>query len=600
MKIGYLFSRYPVPSQTFCDTEMRALEDAGAEVEIFSCSPPLASFRHESAGRPRGPVFYAPPERGLAWERTAAQARGTWPGELIRDHETRFGARHAPAKRALHAIHFAALMAKRGIAHVHVHFAGHAAHTALFLHAASGLPFSFTAHAQDFLVDLGNDDLLREMCAKAAFAVAVSDFSRRALAEKCPASEAKIFRVYNGLPLSAWPLARAESSPAGPLRIFSAGRLIEFKGFDDLVEACDLLRERGVECHCDIAGEGPMRAALEGQIARLGLEGRVRLLGLAPRAQVASQLAEADVFALACRVDGAGACDVLPTVILEAMAAGKPVVSTRLAAVPEMVEDGVTGFLAAPGRPTEIADALARLAVDAPLRARMGQAGRARMESVFTAEAASARLLDLFSKFAGSACPRPAEPDGNPSLIALLDRWPDRATADADWLDLRARVPASRFLAFEAGPGPGAAPAGQERLALIPWMEYLPDAMVIEAQWRESAQEAHRIEEHRRALGGSVDGAAYLDAARRALFLWRNVFRETPAGHLHAVGMAPLLCAWILVRLGAARSASFRIEERKGISGALWERLTQPFVAPEAGVDWQTALAAWSAMPKPH
>jgi hypothetical protein len=445
------------------------------------------------------------------------------------------------------------------------------------------------------LVDLGNDDLLREMCAKAAFVVAVSDFSRRALAEKCPASEAKIFRVYNGLPLSAWPLPKAEPSTDGPLRIFSAGRLIEFKGFDDLIEACDLLRERGVDCHCEIAGEGPMRAALEGRIARLGLEGRVRLLGLAPRAQVASRLTEADVFALACRVDAAGACDVLPTVILEAMAAGKPVVSTRLAAVPEMVEDGVTGFLASPGRPAEIADALARLAADAPLRARMGCAGRARMENVFTAEAASARLLGLFSQFAGDIRRPTAAPEGHPSLIALLDRWPagpGAAPADGDWLDLRARVPASRFLAFEAGPGPGAAPVGQERLALFQWMEYLPDAMVIEAQWRESAQEAHRLEEHRRALGGSVDGAAYLDAARRALFLWRNVLRETPAGHVHAVGMAPLLCAWILLRLGAARSASFRLEERKGISSALWERLTHPFLALEAGMDWKTALAA--------
>ncbi len=592
MKIGYLFSRYPVPSQTFCDTEMRALEDAGAEVEVFSCSPPLASFRHDPAGRPRGPVFYAPPERGLAWERAAAQARGTWPAGLIRDHETRFGPRHDPAKRSLHAVHFAALMAKRGIGHVHVHFAGHAAHTALLLHAIAGLPFSFTAHAQDFLVDLGNDDLLREMCEQAAFVVAVSEFSRRALVEKCPASEPKIFRVYNGLPLSAWPLGKAEPSPAGPLRIFSAGRLIEFKGFDDLIEACDLLRERGVDFHCGIAGEGPMRAALEGQIARLGLKGRVRLLGLAPRSQVAAQLAEADVFALACRVDAAGACDVLPTVILEAMAAGKPVVSTRLAAVPEMVEEGVTGFLAAPGRPQEIADALARLAGDPPLRARMGQAGRARMESVFTAESASARLLGLFSKFGAGARPRLAEPDINPRLIALVDRWPGPGPADADWLDLRARVPASRFLAFEAGPAPGAAPAGQERLALVPLIEYLPDAIVIEAQWRESAQEAHRIEEHRRALGGSVDGAAYLDAARRALFLWRNVFQGTPAGHVHAVGMAPLLCAWILLRLGAAKSASFRVEERKGTSSALWERLTQPFVALEAGMDWQTALAA--------
>ncbi len=533
---------------------MRALEDAGAEVEIFSCSPPQTSFRHEPAGRPRGPVFYAPPERALASKRAFAQAQGTWPAELIRDHEVRFGARHDPGKRALHAVHFAPLMEQRGIAHVHVHFANRATHAALFLHAATGLPFSFTAHAQDFLVDLGNDGLLREMCAQAAFVVAVSDFSRRALAEKCPASEAKIFRIYNGLPLDRF---KTQAASRGPFRIFSAGRLIEFKGFDVLIEACALLRERGVDFHCGIAGEGPMRAELERQIARLGLEDRVRLLGLATQSQVAAWLGEADVFALACRVDGQGACDVLPTVILEAMAAAKAVVSTRLAAVPEMVQDGITGFLAAPGEPSEIANALERLAADAPLRARMGQAGRAQMESNFTAEAASARLLELFSRSPSRVQP----PVENASLVALLDCWP--AGADANW------IPASRFLAFEASPAP-------------PWVEYLPDAMVIEAQWRESAQEAHRIEAWRGLLGGSADTAAYLEAARRALYLWRNVFREKPVSHVHAVGMGPLLCAWILLRLGAARTASYQIEDRKGISSALWGRLTQPFVALEA------------------
>ena len=266
MKIGYLFSRYPVPSQTFCDTEMRALEAAGYEVEIFSCSPPTSSFRHGADDRPRSPVFYAPTGAALEWVEMAARHAGRLPGAMVADHAARFGERYEPTRRARHAVYFADLLQRRGVEHLHVHFANRATHAALFIHALTGLPFSFTAHAQDFLVDLGNDDLLREMCARASFVVAVSDWSRRALIERCPDAAAKIHRVYNGLPLDRWPRPDPSRPAFGPLRIFSVGRLVEFKGFTDLIAACARLQENGIDFQCEIAGEGPLRDVLTNQI----------------------------------------------------------------------------------------------------------------------------------------------------------------------------------------------------------------------------------------------------------------------------------------------------------------------------------------------
>ena len=151
------------------------LEALGWNLEIQVVSPPLTSFRHGRESRPTAavPVFYAPHGRVLDRLEARARREGRWPAALVAEHEQRFGTAHSPARRARHALWFADLCRRRGIGHVHVHFASDAVHTALFLASFGGPPFSFTAHGQDFMLDLGNDDLLREMAARARFVVAV-------------------------------------------------------------------------------------------------------------------------------------------------------------------------------------------------------------------------------------------------------------------------------------------------------------------------------------------------------------------------------------------------------------------------------------------
>ena len=598
MKLAYLFSRYPVPSQTFCDTEIRALEAAGFEVEIHACSPPATSFRHGAEERARGPVFYAPPGVGLEWGEIAARREGRWPGAMVADHVARYGGRHGSpdkaavetSRRAQHAVYFADLFRRRGVEHLHVHFANRATHAALFIHTLAGLPFSFTAHAQDFLVDLRSDALLNEMCARAEFVVAVSDWSRRELVRRCPASGAKIHRVHNGLPLDRWPLpaARPErpSSP-GALRIFSVGRLVAFKGFSDLIAACAELRARGVPFQCEIAGEGPLRGELAGQIDRLGVGDGVRLLGLLPLAEIRARMAACDVFALACRVDAAGACDVLPTVILEAMAAARPVVSTTLAGVPEMVADGQTGRLAAPGDVSALADALAELSGDPARREALGQAGRRKLEADFSSEANVRPLAALFAGSRREATPSSTAAPGRAATLCLFDRWPLGALPglDAALLAWRGDDPGLRLAALTAGPAPAERDAvPPETLALVPGVEFLPDAMALEGEWRERAADAHRIELRRDALGGgSGETDEFLLAARRALYLHRH-WRAAgwpAAEHLHAVGPRALRCACLLKWLRSARSLSFYLAPGEaggpGLPGSTLRRLGAEF-----------------------
>src|SRR5260370_10660436 len=208
MRLGYLYSRYPVISQTFCDAEMLALERSGIELVIGSIYPPATSLRHEYIARLSAPIHYAPPQQILGiWEKNAKAGRATvkWPGKLVAQHDQKHGLSVKAEQRARNALYFAEFFTRSSVDHVHVHFANRAAHTAVFLKEISGIPFSVTAHGQDFMKDLGSDDLLREICAAAQFVAAETDYTRDLLSQRCPTSAAKICRVYNGMDLERFP-----------------------------------------------------------------------------------------------------------------------------------------------------------------------------------------------------------------------------------------------------------------------------------------------------------------------------------------------------------------------------------------------------------
>src|SRR5215471_10338965 len=234
MRLGYLYSRYPVISQTFCDAEMLALEQRRIELVIGSVYPPLTSLRHEYIARLQAPIHYAPPQEILRILERNAKSTGKWPRNLVEEHDRKYGPGAKAELRARNALYLADFFTLTNVDHVHVHFANRAAHTALFLKEISGIPFSVTAHGQDFMKDLGSDDLLREICAAAEFVAAETEYSRDMLRQRCPNSVTKIHRVYNGIDLERFPAPRSWNDDQIP-RIVSIGRLVAFKGFDDLV-----------------------------------------------------------------------------------------------------------------------------------------------------------------------------------------------------------------------------------------------------------------------------------------------------------------------------------------------------------------------------
>src|SRR6476661_4492349 len=522
MRLGYLYSRYPVISQTFCDAEMLALERRGIELVIGSVYPPLTSLRHEYIGRLRAPVHYAPPQEILRIVERGAKTGRKWPHDLVEQHDGKYGPGTKAELRARNALYFGEFFDRSGVDHVHVHFANRAAHTALFLKEISGIPFSVTAHGQDFMKDLGSDDLLREICAAAEFVAAETDYSRDLLRQRCPNSAAKIHRVYNGVDLGRFPAPRSRNGDRIP-QIVSVGRLVPFKGFDDLIDACAELARRRIDFVCDIIGDGPLRETLQAKIEQLDLSSRVNLLGSLSQDAVLEKLQAADIFALASTSDAQGATDVFPTVILEAMASARPVVSTRLAGIPELVVDGQTGMLVPPGDSTALAQAIEQLLREPELRLRFVKAGRARIEQNFRIEQTVAPLIEMLER---SCSRRPAgdvsvsQPAATESsrrashgeaatgIAYLIDRWPDHEfpLLERELEEMKRRkVPILPFVC-ELNSSVRLT-SDVERVA--PSLEFLPDAMVLEAEWRTNPGLAQQLEEDRAQQTSRAPGAIF-------------------------------------------------------------------------------------------
>jgi glycosyltransferase involved in cell wall biosynthesis len=605
VRLAYLYSRYPVLSQTFCDTEMLALEHLGFALVIGSIHPPLTSIRHPHAGRLQSPIRYAPPQPILRLWEEKAQAENRWPEALIEMHRQKYGDGVRAALRARNASYFADLFARNKIDHFHVHFANRAAHTALFLKAIAAIPFSITAHGQDFMVDLGNDDLLREICDAAEFVAVETEYSRGLMAQRCPGAAAKIHRVYNGMNLANFfrPLATVRTTD--PVQILSVGRLVPFKGFEYLIEACEQMRQRGVQFRCEIIGDGPLRESLQQRIDDLRLGALVALQGALPQDSVIEKLERCDVFALASTVDDAGASDIFPTVILEAMASGRAVVSTTMAGIPEAVVDKETGLLVPPSESGLFADALEVLCKDSELRAQYGSAGRTRIEQHFQIETTAQPLLELFKKHgrdpALDSHPLSAADHFEPSkrqIAYLIDRWPDDTlrSIETELLEVQKRNPEVTVFVCEFA-ADRRLTAVMKRLALR--LEFLPDAMAIEAEWQANRRLVLALEDDRANETPRAPVDLFLRQARFAIIL-RRLFAQKNISHVHATSSRALICGVLLKKLlGITLSASIEAKppiSREVIENALrhavggriadrklGEHLGDPFLVDRAG-----------------
>ena len=386
---AYLFERFPSFTQTFCYREVLEMRRQGTAAPVYSIRRP-ENIPQDCPAALAADVRYLPEPGPLGREMKTIRMLGKYPLSVVFQIRT-WGKRKAKS-RLLEAAWLGPKLRAAGIRHVHAHFAGIAAQTAWWMKKFYGIPFSFTGHANDMFCETGLPGTLDDLVREASFVVAVSDFSRDWLCRRAPAHAGKIHRIYNGMDIAT--LDPAVPAPGKP-RILSVGRYIEKKGFADLIDACAILRSRNLDFECEIIGGGPLEEPLRARIAELGLQDSVLLAGPRPQEEVRQKLSAATLFVLACATEPDGGMDTLPTVIVEAMAAGLPVVSTRLAAVPEMVVHESTGLLVGERQPGHLAEAMERVLRDPELGRRFGQAGKKLATERFASQPTVASLKAL-------------------------------------------------------------------------------------------------------------------------------------------------------------------------------------------------------------
>ena len=391
-EVAYLFERFPSFGQTFCYREVAELDRQGVAVQIYSIRRPAGEPAEAWDPRIVERVHYLPEEKPLVAEverilKTKAVS------DRVRAALKGWG-RQSDFLRLYQAIYVGVRLQEKGLSHVHAHFAGMAARTVYWINEFFGLPYSFTAHANDIFAPRDFAISLAKLIERAATVVTVSDYSVRLLQRRFPDCAGKIQRVYNGVDLSAFTPTDFASAPP---QIVSIGRLIEKKGFSDLVGACALLHSRGKMFRCAIIGEGPLEDSLRSQIENSGLTDYVELTGPQTQSEIATRLAHATIFTLPCTREADGGMDNLPTVIMEAMAAALPVISTPLAGIPEMVQDGVNGVLVPDRDPSALAGALERLLNDPQEARRLGERGRQIAREKFSIEESARKLREIFA-----------------------------------------------------------------------------------------------------------------------------------------------------------------------------------------------------------
>jgi len=410
-QLAYLLKKFPRTSETFILNELLGLERQGMPLRVLSRRRPDDEPQHPELARLAAEVEYLPETKSIDFwtmlfgpgDAVRRKRLMEQLGEIVAD----FGALGHPRFPLLLAesVYLLGRCEDLGLRHLHVHFATDAGVVAHLLHLLGGPSYSLTLHAKDIYRDTVDRVILDRMVAGSAFSVTVCDANVRHL-EGLLGVEARsrLRRLYNGIDLE---LHRDQRRQRDEDHILSVGRLVEKKGFLLLVDALARLERQGRRVRATFVGEGEDRALIEQRLEEHGLSSSVTLTGSLAQDGVRELMARATLMALPCLVGDDGNRDALPTVLLEAQAAGLPIVSTPVTGIPEILDQGRAGCLVPERDAGALAQQIGALLDDAALRRRLSAAGLAHAAQHFDV-VKNTRVLHGWHQAALEAGPRGA------------------------------------------------------------------------------------------------------------------------------------------------------------------------------------------------
>jgi glycosyltransferase involved in cell wall biosynthesis len=391
LRIGYLTAIYPRATDTFIQREVAALRRRGVHVGTFSVRPPSEKeiVGPEQAAERAGTAYVLPPTFGKFVGAPLAMLF-SHPIRFAKSIRTAIKLHPGGIKPAimqtvywLEAAVIARRMKKDGLQHLHAHFSSHPGTVALLAAQMGGFTYSLTVHgpAEFFAPRFWRMD---EKAKRALFVSCISHFCRSQVMCYAPQNKwDRLHIVHCGVEPALFQPVRHQGEGT---RLLFVGRLAGVKGLPVMLQAMAELKRRRPDIKLTVAGDGPERKSLEAMAERLGVKDRVDFLGYRSQSQVRELLAQTDVFVLASFAEG------VPVVLMEAMAAGVPVVSSHIAGIPELVEDGVSGYLVPPGDPAALVERVDELLGDAALRNRLGAEGRRKVERDYNIAVEAERL----------------------------------------------------------------------------------------------------------------------------------------------------------------------------------------------------------------
>ena len=399
-RMAFLLSRYPAISHTFLLEEVLGLRLRGLHLETASINLPdrkIQDLPPREADEAKKTYYIQGGSRlSAVWTLVCILMRQ--PAAASRGVKTILGIRDLTLRRRLYWFFYLAeallvghWMGERGLKHLHVHFGGPVASVGLLASAAFQLPFSLTIHGPEELLDTSLNHL-REKIEQASFVFCISDFCRSQLYLLVSQEHWRKFHV---LRLGVDPAILSRTRPrttrdGAALQAVCIGRLVAAKGHRTLLQALLLLRDHAITMHLVLIGGGPEMQSLQEFVQTHELSACVTFTHALSHDEALAYLRRADLFVLASFAEG------IPVALMEAMALGIPCVSTCVAGIPELIQDGVQGLLVPPGNAQAFADALYSLAREESRRLEMGKAARRKVVEQYNLPCNHERLADTF------------------------------------------------------------------------------------------------------------------------------------------------------------------------------------------------------------